>query len=526
MNRHTPTLLIVLDGFGYNPDLEGNAIAAASMPHWHEWMMGFPHTLLAASGSAVGLPEGYMGNSEVGHLTIGAGRHIKSLLSRFNHIIEDGTFFEYIAINQQFQELAASNNALHIMGLVSDAGVHSTLLLLEAFLRLAKKNNLKIVYIHAFLDGRDTLAQSAATYLAQVDAKCTEIGLGVIASIHGRFYAMDRDNNWDRTEKSYNVLLGSTPANKKDWKTALEDAYKKHETDEFVTPTLLDPDGYIKAGDGMICINFRADRARQLASSLLEANFNSFKRKKTCYETYQFYISPIFYKESFSTNPKNIILFEQPTIKNTLLDVLAAYHKRVFIIAETEKYAHVTYFFRGEHDITLSNETRVLVPSIKAKNYKEHPEMSGVTITDKLLTDLERNAHDFYLINYANADMVGHSADFFATKQACEFLDNMLGKLYQSVVIEQGGTIFITGDHGNAEQLIDPLSGKPCGTHTRNPVPFLILDKKYLSHNIISNQEMLGLENIAPTILKHLNLDIPHEMTKTTIINIKNNGYK
>jgi len=514
-----PIFLIILDGFGYSPLKNGNAIAKAKMPTWSRWLKKYPNTLLKASGEAVGLLPGFMGNSEVGHLTIGSGRVIKSLLKKIHESIQSGEFFNNKKLLDLFGKLKESGKALHLMGLLSDGGVHSHIEHLFALLDLAKKVGLKDVYIHAFLDGRDTLPTSAAKYLNMLDQKIKSVGIGKIASLHGRFYAMDRDHNWGRVEQSYKVLRGSfLPDSNINWQNVLDDSYKKGNTDEFVLPVLLDKDGYIKQGDGVLFFNFRPDRARELT----ELFINDPKIHLS------FFLGMVCYKEEFKSlmiHPeRNELLasvvewvFEDDAsvIQNTLLEVLAQNNKKVFVVAETEKYAHVTYFFNGMKEQKLDNETRILIPSVKAKNYIEHPEMSALEITKIILGSLKKDTCDFYLVNYANADMVGHSSDFEATVKACEILDAELKKLFDEVVIKLGGVMFITADHGNAEEKLDSF-GNPKSAHTINSVPFMIVSKDDLHLKMLGN-DSLGISAIAPSLLKFMGLSVPREMDEERI---------
>ena len=520
-------MLVILDGFGYNPKSFGNAVHVAKMPFWRWLINNYPHTLLHASGQHVGLLPGYIGNSEVGHLTIGAGRVVESVLKRFHDSIDDGSFFDNQVLIENFNKIKNTGAALHLMGLLSDGGVHSHECHLHAMIKLAATVGLKNVYIHAFLDGRDVAPKSAALYLQNLQQKIEEFGVGKIASVSGRFYAMDRDNNWDRTELCYKMLVGQAkPSDPADWHEVLRACYEQGVTDEFVTPTLLDQDGCIKNGDGIVFFNFRPDRARQLAESFLNPSFDKFKTVDLCSttNTLSFFVSTVRYYQSFAKF-NNQILFEQKAIKNTFLDVLAAQPMppKVFIIAETEKYAHVTYFFRGMVDKQLPNEMRVLIPSIKVKNYINNPEMSAQEITKTLLNSLQISQADFYLVNYANADMVGHSGDMPATIKACECLDKQLELLYKQVVETMNGTMFIVADHGNAESKIDAHTGQPNTAHTTNPVPFVLVRPDFKSEQITSAQNdalwpeaaHYGLANISPTILKFMRIKASGEMVES-----------
>ncbi len=521
------TMLVILDGFGYRAARNGNAIAHAKMPFWNFLCTNYPTALLNASGDAVGLLDGYMGNSEVGHLTIGAGRVIPSPLKKFHDAIDNGSFFNNKTLIEKLTKLKHTNASLHLMGLVSDGGVHSHEYHLQALIKLAHQIGITKVFIHAFLDGRDTPPTSAATYLDRLEKLCTSLDCGTIASIHGRFYAMDRDKNWERTKTSYDLLCGiNTPAIRyTSWRDALSDAYKNNTTDEFVTPQLLTPDGIIKPGDGVIFFNFRPDRARQLTETFINQSFQHFANpRNTGNKSLLFFITATRYQKEFDRY-NNDIIFEQDTIDHTLLDEIAEQTKhdpkRVFLIAETEKYAHVTYFFRGMKDIQLPQENRILIPSIKARSYAATPEMAAPIITETLIESLQKNPAFFYLINYANADMVGHSGDFAATIKACEILDQQLAALYHKVVEQLDGTLIITADHGNAEEKIDE-HGNPRTAHTCNPVPFIVVHgrKEHTVGPLKPFQEpaLLGLAHIAPTLLTIMGLKIPQEMEKKMIV--------
>ncbi len=516
MAKQPPTALVILDGFGYSTHREGNPIASAKMPHYNKWCKEYPYFHLAAAGSAVGLPEGFMGNSEVGHLTMGAGRIVPSLLGDINKSIEDGSFFKNKILLENMAKLKKSGKALHLLGLLSDAGVHSHEEHIYALLTLAKKKGVKSVLIHAFLDGRDTPPKSAESYLSRLEKACKDIGIGTIASMHGRFYAMDRDQNWDRTLMSYHLLCPESKQEPSDktWQELLQESYERGETDEFFKPTLLTKDALIKRGDGLMFFNFRPDRAAQFTEAFIDPAFKYFSQAQECKPVaLAFCISMTRYKKEFE-HYQNEVLFPHETVMHTLLDELAKHKKKVFIVAETEKYAHVTHFFRGERDKKTVNETREIVPSIKAEQYITQPEMSGPAITETLLKDLKK-PRDFYLINYANADMVGHSSNFEATVKAVEYLDSALGELYEEIVKKRGGVIFLTGDHGNAEELLDPKTKEPTSTHTANPVPFLVLGGKKPAKE---TSKEYGLSHVAPTILQWLELPIPEEMIQETII--------
>ncbi len=523
---YAPTILVILDGFGYSQNTKGNAIAQAHMLMWHKLVSCYPHTLLHASGEYVGLPDGYIGNSEVGHLTLGAGRVVQSFLTRINNSIKCGSFFANKTIHNHYMQLKKNGGALHLMGLLSDGGVHGHEHHLHALIKMAQQIGLKDVYIHAFLDGRDVAPMSAQIYLQRLENVCRELQCGVIASIHGRFYAMDRDKNWDRTAISYGCLVGQQEEKSRgNWQNTLSHSYAKGITDEFIIPILLNPSGAIKHGDGIIFFNFRQDRAQQITESFINPAFSEFTHEELCSTTgtLSFFATMCLYKEEFAAF-NNDVLFNQKKTLHTLLDEFALQmpSSHIFIIAETEKYAHVTYFFRGMVDKQLKSESRLLVPSVKVKSYENYLQMSAQSITQYILHSIETNPSYFYLVNYANLDMVGHSGNLKTTIQACNVIDQQLTRLYQSVVEKMNGTIFIVGDHGNAEEKIDLVTGMPKTAHTINPVPFVMVNKAHLCGTTNMNAlnfsaPTYGLANVAPTILKHLNLKIPTEMTDPVV---------
>jgi 2,3-bisphosphoglycerate-independent phosphoglycerate mutase len=520
-----PTMLIILDGFGYRAEREGNAVAHAAMPFWNTLCARYPSALLNASGTAVGLLPDYIGNSEVGHLTIGSGRVVTSLLKKFHDVIQDESFFSNELLLQRFAQLKQTGKTLHLMGLLSDAGVHGHQEHLHALLKLAHQCGLTNVAVHAFLDGRDTPPRSAGRYLEQLSVFCTNLGCGNIASIQGRFFAMDRDKNWERTQQAYNMLCGITKPieNPAHWHAVLDQSYQSGIYDEFVQPIMLNPQATIKHGDGIVFFNFRPDRARQLTASFINPFFEHFKNPlNTGNKALAFFITTTRYDEQF-TAFSNDILFEPERVEHTLLDEIAAQipHPTVFLIAETEKYAHITYFFRGMRETHLSHETRALIPSIKAKSYAKTPAMAAPLITNTLMESLHQSPETFYLANYANADMVGHSGDFDATIKACQVLDRQLSCLYHEVVERCAGTLFITADHGNAEEKID-THGNALTAHTCNPVPFVMVHKSAQRTSTalppFSHQPRFGLAHIAPTILTSLRLQIPSCMEQETIV--------
>ncbi len=501
MQAKQSTALVILDGFGYREQPKHNAIYHAQKPTLDYLYQHYPHTLLKAAGKAVGLLDGYIGNSEVGHLTIGSGRITPQAVKRIHDAIENHSFFSNPILIEKLHKLAGTGNTLHIMGLLSDAGVHSHIKHLFAYIEAARDAGIHKIVIHAFLDGRDVPPKSAHNYLQELQnfLQNNEI----IGSIHGRFYAMDRDKNWDRIETSYRTLTEQQTDTSIDWQTILTQNYEQDITDEFVIPTQLDPQAVIKNGDGIIFFNFRADRARQLATTFVDETFKKFKKHHI---KPLFFITPTQYSPQLQTD----ILYSMQEISNTLKDVLSAHDKTILSVAETEKYAHITYFFSGGREREIPNEERILVPSLSEKDYTQHPCMSAPEITNAVVESLQSNPKDFYLINYANADMVGHSGNMDATVKAIECLDTQLKTLYNEIVEQRDGTLFITADHGNAEQMFDPQSNQPRTAHTTNPVPFLMINKKLKDTAI--QLPLKELSDIAPFILRQLNITIPPEM--------------
>lgn len=505
MPHQGPTALVILDGFGHSPATQYNAVAQAQTPNLDTWRATCPHTLLNASGPAVGLLDRYIGNSEVGHLTIGAGRIIKQPVTRIHDAIADKSFFKNPTLTHYFNRLKETGAPLHLMGLLSDAGVHSDIEHLYAYLGAAYNHGVPHVYIHAFLDGRDTPPRSAHAYLDHLENTIAEFGYGSLGSIHGRFYAMDRDNNWDRTKKSYDVLTHGGNDAPRPWQDVLEYYYEQDITDEFMPPTAIDPTSTIRDGDGVVFFNFRPDRARQLTQSFIEKDFKHFR---TTPLDLACFITPVSYKKDLHTTA----LFDVEPIHNTLKDILAHHNKTIFTIAETEKYAHVTYFFTGGREKPIKGETQRMIKSLPARTYVEQPEMSATKITDTVLDSLSNNPCDFYLINYANADMVAHSGDLQATIKAVECLDRELKRLYDEIVIKQKGILYITADHGNAEDMFNPETNQPRTAHTTNPVPFIVVSAEC---NASEKLPLNGLSDIASFILGQMGIGKTPQTGKT-----------
>ena len=501
-----PTLLVILDGFGHADPSPYNAVSLAKKPTIDFLLKTYPHTLLQAAGSAVGLFDGMNGNSEVGHETIGTGRIIMQDAVRISDAIADGSFFTNPTLKKVLTNLAQQEKTLHILGLLSDGGVHSEQSHLYAFLQAAKQYGIKKVYVHAILDGRDVAPKSAKKYLQDLDNHLKTIQLGNLGSLHGRFYTLDRDKNWERTAASYHVLTEKQELQFPDWHHALKFYYDDGITDEFIPPIQLDANSIIQDNDGVIFFNFRPDRARQITAAFVQPDFTFFKRKKI---QLSFFLTPV----SFDGELKTTILFQPQHITNTLNDVLAAVGKTIFAIAETEKYAHVTYFFNGGQEKPHAHETRILIPSLPQKNYIQHPEMSAKEITQAIIHSLKTDPKDFYVINYANADMVGHSGNLEAAIKAVECIDEQLKVLYDIVVKQLHGTLFITADHGNAEKMFDEKTKQPKTSHTKNPVYFIMIQEG-LENKALPCADMHGLSDVAPCILQSMNLPIPKEMKK------------
>ena len=494
-----PIALIILDGFGYRAEKESNAIALAHTPTLDYLYAHYPHTTLQASGIFVGLDPNYEGNSEVGHLTIGAGRRIEQIMTRINKDIITGNFFKNPLLNNALQLCVQKNTTLHIMGLLSDSGDHSNEAHLFAYIKAAAQTGIKRIIVHGFLDGRDVPTQSATIYLKRLDAVLQEYPQAQLASLTGRFYAMDRDNHWERIEKAYHLLTTPVQPTFTNWKEVLDHYYHQNFTDEYIPPTCLIANSYIKPGDGVIFFNTRPDRARELTEAFVKKDFSHFNRS---FLPLSFFITPINYRPDLKT----IALYTLKPITHTLKDELSADGLTIFSIAETEKYAHVTYFFGGGKEAPIKNETQKLIPSLRIDHFDKEPQMSAAEITKAVVATLE-HPYNFYLINYANADIVGHTALLDATIKAVECLDEQLKVLYNELVVKHNGTLYITGDHGNAEYLRTSCSG-----HTTNPVPFIMISNAYKDKNY--TLDLHELADIAPFILKNAGLPIPTVMQK------------
>jgi 2,3-bisphosphoglycerate-independent phosphoglycerate mutase len=507
MKKRGPLALIIIDGWGYSAARDGNAIALAATPFYDELCEKYPQTLLEAHGSRVGLPAGVMGNSEVGHLNIGSGRVIRMDVSLVDHEIETGEFFRNKELKTAIESARDSGKALHLMGLVSDGQVHSSLTHLYALLKLAADLGLQRVFIHCFLDGRDTPPSSAANYLSALQKKIDEIGCGEIATVVGRYYAMDRDKRWERTKRAYDLLVLGAGHVATDPVVAVRQSYEQGVTDEFVEPIVIvretaEAVATIGDGDSVIFFNFRPDRARQLTRALAIQGFNEFDvsaRPKVNFVCFT------MYDHTFDLP----IAFPPRHHKNVLAEVWAGVRVRNYRLAETEKYAHVTYFFNGGVETEFACEKRLLVPSPKIATYDLQPEMSAFKVTDKVLRGVDEGETDVFVINFANPDMVGHTGKLDKTIEACQYVDTCLGWITKRMR-EARGTTIITADHGNAEQMIDLLTGSPHTAHTTNPVPLHLIDEEMLG---VKLREGGALEDVAPTMLALLGVEKPDEMT-------------
>jgi 2,3-bisphosphoglycerate-independent phosphoglycerate mutase len=503
-------LLIVLDGFGHSPAQEGNAIAAAKTPTWDALWSHAPHTLIASSGHDVGLPSGQMGNSEVGHMNLGAGRVVYQDLTRITLAIDNGEFAANPVLNRAI-DAAKSGAALHVLGLLSPGGVHSHEDHIIALIEHAAARGVRRIVLHAFLDGRDTPPRSAAASLARVDARFKALGVGQIASIVGRYFAMDRDQRWDRVERAYNLLVrGDAPFHADTAIAALDAAYQRGENDEFVQPTAVHADGApplrIADGDAIVFMNFRADRARELTRALIADDFAGFDRRTRVRPSA--FVTLTHYADDIDAP----CAFAPDSLANTFGEYLATLQRTQLRIAETEKYAHVTFFFSGGREVPYPGEDRILVPSPKVATYDLQPEMSAREVTDRLVEAIRSRHYDAIICNFANADMVGHTGIFDAAVAAVEVLDECLGRIV-AAIRETNAQCLITADHGNVEQMSDATTGQPHTAHTSEPVPLV-----YIGDRQLRFRDDGTLADVAPTLLTLLQLPVPKEMTGRSLI--------
>ncbi|MEZ0535942.1 2,3-bisphosphoglycerate-independent phosphoglycerate mutase [Caldicellulosiruptoraceae bacterium PP1] len=506
-----PVVLIIMDGWGYNPKKEYNAVALGNTPNLDSYQEKYPYTLIGSSGMDVGLPEGQMGNSEVGHLNLGAGRIVYQEFTRVTKSIKDGDFFEKKEFLDAIENCKKNNSSLHLMGLLSDGGVHSHNTHLYALLKLAKDKGLNDVYVHCFLDGRDVPPSSAKIYIEELELKMQEIGVGKIATVMGRYYAMDRDKRWDRVEKAYNAMVFGEGEYANSAIEAVEKSYQLGNTDEFVLPTVIlnnnSPVGKVKENDSVIFFNFRPDRARQITRAFCDIDFDGFERKTGYFKLYYVCLT------QYDVTIKNCyVAFKPEGLENTLGEFLSKLNLKQLRIAETEKYAHVTFFFNGGVETPNANEDRVLIPSPKVATYDMKPEMSAHEVTDALLERIESDQYDVIICNYANGDMVGHTGVLDAAIKAVEAVDECIGKVVNKV-LEKSGVVIITADHGNCEQMLDYETGEPHTAHTTNKVPLHLIG---LGNVKLRDNGILA--DIAPTILDILNIQKPNDMKGLSLI--------
>ena len=506
--KNAPVALIIMDGYGNGKTCDpNNAIQIAKTPVIDSLRQNFPSTHIQASGEFVGLPNGQMGNSEVGHTNIGAGRIIYQALTRITKAIKDGDFFKNEALVSVADQAKANGGALHLMGLVSPGGVHSHSEHLYGLLQFAKNQGFKDVYVHAFLDGRDVDPSSAAEYVAELESKIAEIGCGKIASLSGRYYAMDRDNRWDRVQKAYEAIALGKGVAADDAVAGVKASYANEVTDEFVVPAVVGDYKGMKDGDGVVFFNFRPDRARELTHAFTDIEFSGFERKALKLS----FATMTQYEEGLNVK----VAYPPESITNTLGEVISKNGMTQLRIAETEKYAHVTFFFNGGVEEPYKGEDRILVPSPKVATYDLQPEMSAIEVTDKVVEAIKSGKYDFIILNYANGDMVGHTGVIEAAVKAVETVDTCVGRFVEAIR-EVGGEVCITADHGNADQMVDPETGAPFTAHTTNPVPFIVVSDRV---GWIASDGALC--DIAPTLLTLAGMEIPAEMTGTPMVKLK-----
>jgi 2,3-bisphosphoglycerate-independent phosphoglycerate mutase len=510
--KHKPIALIILDGWGYSEATDFNAINSAATPNWDHMWETYPHTLIRGSGAEVGLPTGQMGNSEVGHLNLGAGRVVYQEFTRVSRAIRTGSFFTNQTLTDAVDLAINNGKAVHIMGLLSDGGVHSHEEHIQAMAKLAVERGLQQVYVHAFLDGRDTPPKSAEASLKAMDATFHSLGHGRIASIIGRYYAMDRDHRWPRVKAAYDLMAGGkADYQAADALTALQMAYERGETDEFIKPTLIVPEGepasYIKDGDVVVFMNYRSDRARQITRPFIEPDFSDFEREVI--PKLSAFVSLTEYSAGFDIP----VAFPPERLHNVFGEYIANLGLHQLRIAETEKYAHVTFFFNGGVEEPFAFEDRILVPSPDVATYDLKPEMSAFELTDQLVAAIGSDKYDAIICNYANPDMVGHTGNFDATVKAIEALDTCLARVVEAVQ-SQGGELLITADHGNAEQMRSTKSGQAHTAHTSNPVPLIYIGRP------ATLQENGALSDVTPTMLSLMDLEQPNEMGGHSLVNL------
>ena len=501
-----PLALIILDGFGCREETKGNAIAAARTPHLDHLMACCPHTRIGASGMDVGLPDGQMGNSEVGHTNIGAGRIVYQELTRITKSFDEGEALGNPALTAAMENARRPGQALHLMGLLSDGGVHSHIRHLYGLMEMARRFAVERVYLHCFMDGRDVPPTSGIEFIAALQQKIKELGLGQIATVSGRYYAMDRDNRWERVKLAYDAIVNGKGNKGPDPVAVMQKSYDAGVTDEFIVPTVVTEGAGIKAGDSVIFFNFRPDRARELTRTLVDPDFAGFEREKGFFP-----LTYICMTQYDATMPNVEVAYRPESLVNTLGEYLSRLGKTQLRIAETEKYAHVTFFFNGGVEAPYEGEDRVLIPSPKVATYDLQPEMSAYAVTDEAVRRIESGRYDVIILNYANCDMVGHTGVFEAAVKAVEAVDTCLGRLLAALE-KAGGRAFLTADHGNADQMADE-NGAPFTAHTTNPVPFVAI-----GFGDIKLRSGGRLADIAPTMLQAMGLPQPEEMTGRSLL--------
>ena len=508
--KKSPIALIILDGYGLNDNVVGNAIKAANQPNLDKYFADYPNTILYASGMSVGLPDGQMGNSEVGHTNIGAGRVVYQELTRITKSIQDGDFFENETLKAACDNCKKNDSALHLVGLLSDGGVHSHIEHLYGLVEMAKKNDLQKVYIHCIMDGRDVSPTSGVGFIEDLQKKLDEIGTGKIATVMGRYYAMDRDNNWDRVKKAYDAMVLGVGAKSSDPVASVKASYETKDendsllTDEFIVPMVVEGGEKISANDSVICFNFRPDRAREITRTLVDPEFKGFDRE----------LLPLYYvcmTQYDASMPNVSVAFKPQTLNNTFGEYIASKGLKQLRIAETEKYAHVTFFFNGGVEAVYEGEDRKLIASPKVATYDMQPEMSAYPVADACVELINEDKYDVIILNFANCDMVGHTGDFEAAKKAVEAVDECLGKVV-GALMDKDAKILITADHGNADCLIDPDNNDVFTAHTTNPVPLIVMGAGDIK------LEKGKLADLAPTMLDLMGLSKPEEMTGNSLI--------
>ena len=504
------TALIIMDGFGIgSADPASNAILAQGTPNLDRLTAQYSHTSIGASGLDVGLPDGQMGNSEVGHTNIGAGRVVYQMLVKITKDIQDGVFFEKQPLKDAMQNALDHDSALHLMGLLSDGGVHSHIEHLFGLLEMAKRYGLKKVYVHALMDGRDVPPTSGVEYMRQLVEKMNQLGVGKVATVMGRFYAMDRDFAWDRVEKAYAAMVYGEGNQEADPVKAMEESYAKEVTDEFVVPTVCDKNGMIQANDSVVFFNFRPDRARQITRAYVDPEFNGFERKKGFFP-----LKYVCMTQYDATMPNVEVAYPPEQLKMTMGEYLASKGKTQLRIAETQKYAHVTFFFNGGEERTFQGEDRILIPSPDVATFDMKPEMSAYEVKDAVIKCIDEDKYDVIILNFANCDMVGHTGVMKAAMAAVKAVDDCVGQVVKAI-LDKGGKCIITADHGNADQMIDYVHGGPFTAHTTNPVPVIVIDPAAPKKTLRQGGRLCDL---CPTMLDMMGMEKPAEMTGESLI--------